>query len=118
MLKRYCQSKNWKYNNIVSTVILILLNKNQDYGLNILHSISDILGYSPTLNGMIYRLLSILEVNELVSSEWKIEDQSQPRKIYTITKKGGEYLKERIDLLNNQINRLKYIINLYKGEVQ
>ena len=73
-------------------MILILLNKNSDYGLDILHSISDILGYSPTLNGMIYRLLSILEVNGLVISEWRIEDQSQPKKVYTIIKKGEDYL--------------------------
>jgi len=118
MLKRYCKSKNWKYNDIVSTVILILLNRRSDYGLNILHSVSDILGYSPTLNGMIYRLLSVLELNGLVQSEWKIEEQSQPKKFYTITKDGKKYLKERIELLNNQVDRLKYIINLYKGDVK
>ncbi len=118
MLKKYCKSKNWKYNDIVSTVILILLNRNPDHGYNIIHAISDILGYSPTLNGMTYRLLAFMEANGLVRSEWKIEEASQPKKIYTITERGISILRERIGILKSQINRLQEILTLYDGGVQ
>jgi len=118
MLKRYCKSKNWKYNDIVSTVMLILLNRKPDHGYNIIHTVSDILGYSPTLNGMIYRLLAFFEVNGLVRSEWKIEEASQPKKVYTITERGMSILRERISILRSQINRLKEILTLYEGGAQ
>jgi len=118
MLKRYCKSKNWKYNDIVSTVMLILLNRKPDHGYNIIHAVSDILGYSPTLNGMIYRLLAFFEANGVVRSEWQIEEASQPKKVYTITERGTSILRERIGVLRSQINRLKEILTLYEGGAQ
>ncbi len=118
MLNNCCKSKNWKYNDIVSTVILILLNREPDHGYNIIHAVSDLLGYSPTLNGMIYRLLAFFEMNGLVRSEWKIEEASQPKKVYTITQKGESILRERISILKAQINRLKEILTLYEGGTQ
>jgi PadR family transcriptional regulator PadR len=118
MLKRHCKSKHWKYNDIVSTVILILLNRKPDHGYNIIHTVSDILGYSPTLNGMIYRLLTFFETNGLARSEWKIEETSQPKKVYTITERGRSVLRDRIAVLRSQINRLKEILILYEGGAQ
>ena len=118
MLKKYCASRHWKYNDIVSTVILILLNRKPAHGYNIIQSVSDILGYSPTLNGMIYRILAFFEANGLVRSEWHIEDGSQPKKVYTITENGKLLLHERISILRSQINRLKEILTLYEGGSQ
>lgn len=118
MLNKYCKSRHWQYNNIVSTVILILLNRRPDHGYNVIRSISDILGYSPTLNGMIYRILAFFESNGLVRSEWHIGETPQPKKVYTITEKGRGFLRERISILRSQINRLKEILSLYEGEAQ
>jgi len=116
MYKKGCSNSCWKYKDIISTIVLILLNKSPDYGYNIQNTISDIFGYSPTLNGLIYRTLSFFEASDLVYSKWLMDKVSQPRRIYSITEQGRAFLKNRIVIINEQKDLLEKILKLYGGE--
>jgi len=118
MFKKCCSPKSWKYNDIVGTVVLLLLNIKSDYGYNIMNRVSDVLGYSPSLNGLIYRILSFFEESGFVHSEWNIPEVSLPKKIYNLTPDGKRYLRDKMTTINSQIVLLNKIVQLYIGEIQ
>ncbi|GEM_PF-3692721 len=66
-------------------------------------------GISPQIleYGIGYRVLRKLEAHELVKSRWDTGgDSGMPRRVYTITQDGLEFLKRWYDDIENAINSL------------
>jgi len=92
---------------ILELVILGTVKDSRHYGYSIVKRIINI--QQITLNeGTIYPILSRLNKENLVHSEWVESRQGPPRKYYSLTIKGKETLKalsiefERLVLLVNQ----------------
>ena len=70
-------------------IILGILKQGNSYGYLIIKKIKEISGgkmqYS---DGMLYPVLHRLEKEGLIQSNWKMENDTKPRKYYEITAKG------------------------------
>jgi DNA-binding PadR family transcriptional regulator len=78
-------------------IILGILKQGNSYGYLIIKKIKEISGgkmqYS---DGMLYPVLHRLEKEGLIESNWKMENDTKPRKYYEITTKGkAELLVEQ-----------------------
>lgn len=74
--------------------VLLVLEKKERYGLEILEVISNTEGLA-IAEGTIYPLLNRLQREGKIESRWVEEEQtSHPRKYYTLTKEGQEILEK------------------------
>lgn len=78
-------------------IILGILKQGSSYGYLIIKKIKDLSGGKMEWSdGMLYPVLHRLEKEELIRSEWVMEDSPRPRKYYHITELGKqELLAER-----------------------
>ena len=78
-------------------IILAILSKGEDYGYNIIQKVKDVSGGSlEWTDGMIYPVLQRMEMDGLITSEWKLSGENRPRRYYTITDKGREELSAEL----------------------
>ncbi len=78
--------------------VLLVLEKKEHYGLEILEVISNKDGLS-IAEGTIYPLLNRLQREGKIESRWVEDEQaSHPRKYYTLTKDGKEILEKMKDI--------------------
>ena len=76
---------------IISIAVLNLLNR-EEYGYSLLKALSD---QGPEVDqSTLYPLLRRLESQGLLQSDWRIMDESRPRRYYVISPQGREVLAQ------------------------
>jgi len=72
-------------------IILAILVRGEDYGYSIIQKVKDISGGSlEWTDGMLYPVLQRMEMDGLISSQWKAAEGGRPRRYYRITRAGRE----------------------------
>jgi PadR family transcriptional regulator PadR len=72
--------------------ILLLLEKEQAYASDVITKLQD--ARLIVVEGTLYPLLTRLKNSELLSYQWVESTQGPPRKYYSLTPKGEEFLSE------------------------
>ncbi len=110
MKKIRCARMGFKSGNILIASLLNLLLEEPSYGYSLVEKLQSLgIDQSSVPYGVIYRLLRDMESENLIESEWEIEDSGPSRRVYSITKEGKEYLER---WLNNAKGNLKILENL------
>ncbi|BBE31444.1 PadR family transcriptional regulator [Tepiditoga spiralis] len=95
----------------LSSIILLLIAEKPSYGYELVERLKEF-GITLIGNGnmgRIYTFLSDFETNDLITFNWDTT-YSPPRKIYTITDKGLEFLSE----IKKEMDGLKNTIEIYE----
>ncbi len=90
--------------------ILLLLHKEASYASDIISKLKD--ARLIVVEGTLYPLLTRLKNDSLLSYEWQESTQGPPRKYYTLTEKGEEFLRE----LDTAWSELGDTVNLIKNK--
>ena len=78
-------------------LILALLSRGEDYGYSIIQNVKDISGgHLEWTDGMLYPVLQRMEMDGLITSNWKLSKENRPRRYYTITEKGRKALEREL----------------------
>lgn len=94
---------------LLVSILFSLLNK-PSHGYSLLNEIEKTGIESVEIPyGVLYRSLRLMETDGLVKSEWHVEETGPSRRIYRITEKGKEYLKDWAKISKK---RIKSILNL------
>ena len=89
--------------------IMLLLHKEPSYASDIIQKLKE--AQLIVVEGTLYPLLTRLKNDDLLSYEWVESTQGPPRKYYTLTDKGREYLAtldEAWDELVGQIQVIRH----------
>jgi PadR family transcriptional regulator PadR len=108
-----------KQERYIQPSILLGLYLNPSYGYEIIRHIQNfgfMKGDAPP--GMIYRHLRQLEEDGLVRSEWKTEGTGPAKRMYYITEEGNEVLSALIGYMENQADKLRNFINMYRRFIE
>lgn len=93
---------------ILEFVILTVLAKNDAYASDIIAELKK--AKLIVVEGTLYPLLTRLKNGELLAYRWEESTQGPPRKYYTLTEKGREFLaqlNQTWDELNRAIEQIK-----------
>lgn len=94
---------------ILEYCILMILEKGDAYASTI---ISDLKGAEMiVVEGTLYPLLTRQKNQGLLNYRWEESPQGPPRKYYTLTEKGREYLKELHQSWDELVEQIKNIRN-------
>ena len=109
--------RGWKgRGRILTNAILLIIAEEPNYGYDIANKLDE-LGIERIEGigqmGKIYRILSDLENNGYIISEWDTS-KSPPVKVYTITPLGLEYLKYAVESVKQEIKVLETFISKYE----
>ena len=99
---------------IQPSILMGLLSK-PCYGyelINTIHHYGFIQGQAPP--GMIYRHLRGLEEDGLVTSEWDTTEAGAAKRMYTITGEGREVLSIWIEYMDDQAEKLRRFVAMYR----
>lgn len=78
-------------------IILAILSKGEDYGYSIIQKVKDISGGRlEWTDGMLYPVLQRMEMDALITSQWKLSGGTRPRRYYTISEKGRRELSSEL----------------------
>ena len=78
-------------------IILAILSRGEDYGYSIIQKVKDVSGGSlQWTDGMIYPVLQRMEMDDLITSAWKLSGENRPRRYYTITENGRQELASEL----------------------
>jgi len=110
----FCDGKHNKTGRFVEACLLCLLKEEKSYGYSLMEKLSQFGFTEDEINiSIIYRKLRNIENDNLVVSSWIESDQGPNKRIYSITDKGEEALKNWISLLKDRKNRITSIIDKY-----
>ena len=74
-------------------IILAILSRGEDYGYSIIQKVKETSGGNlEWTDGMLYPVLQRMQMDELISSTWKLSGGNRPRRYYTITDRGRKKL--------------------------
>jgi DNA-binding PadR family transcriptional regulator len=78
-------------------IILAILSRAEDYGYSIIQKVKNISdGSLEWTDGMLYPVLQRMEMDDLISSQWKLSSENRPRRYYVITEKGRKELASEL----------------------
>lgn len=78
-------------------IILAVLSRGEDYGYSIIQKVKNISGgFLEWTDGMLYPVLQRMEMDDLITSQWRLSGENRPRRYYTITEKGRKELESEI----------------------
>ncbi len=78
-------------------IILAILLRGEDYGYSLIQRVKGISGGNiDWTEGMIYPVLQRMEVDGLISSQWKISADERPRRYFRITERGRAELASEL----------------------
>ena len=78
-------------------IILAILSRGEDYGYSIIQKVKEASGGNlEWTDGMLYPVLQRMEMDELISSKWKLSEGNRPRRYYTITDRGRRELASEL----------------------
>jgi PadR family transcriptional regulator PadR len=94
--------------------LLLLLHGNAAHGYSLLEGLSQF-GFAPdTVDAsVVYRILREMEDAGWVSSQWDVAGSGPPRRVYTVTANGEEYLAAWINDLRRTRDELDRFIETY-----
>lgn len=92
---------------VLELCVLVLLDKKDRYGYELVQKISDQIEIS---EGSVYPLLRRLTKEEYFTTYLKESSEGPPRKYYTLTDKGKDYLHELLAEWNQFSNGVNQII--------
>ncbi|WP_047152133.1 poly-beta-hydroxybutyrate-responsive repressor [Aneurinibacillus tyrosinisolvens] len=88
--------------------VLLLLRKVSVHGYQIIQELVDF-GFSSIDHGYVYRILRQLENDNLVNSHWELSTGGPPKRIYSITSAGNEYL----DMWSTTLEKYQYTLSRF-----
>ncbi len=106
--------------NLISKALLILIAENPVHGYELVSKLNEIgMGIPPGVGqmGRIYRFLSDMENDGLISFEWDVST-SPPRKVYKITRAGLRYLGNVTNVLEDEIEILEKLLSKARKSLQ
>jgi poly-beta-hydroxybutyrate-responsive repressor len=94
--------------------LLLLLREDATHGYNLLDSLRQF-GFAPgTVDAsVVYRVLREMEDAGWVSSQWDTAGSGPPRRVYTVTPDGEEYLAMWVDDLRRTRDEIDQFIEMY-----
>jgi len=101
------QTKSQMRKGILEFCILLIISKNQAYASDILKELKG--ANLIVVEGTIYPLLTRLKNSGLLSYDWEESKTGPPRKYYSLTSQGKQFLSELIiawGSLDNSVNTL------------
>ncbi|PLV59739.1 PadR family transcriptional regulator [Thermotoga sp. KOL6] len=103
----------------IASALLLLIAEKPSHGYELAERLSEFGIEIPGIGhmGNIYRVLSDLEENGLVRTEWDTS-VSPPRKVYRITPRGKLYLKETLKFIESMKRRMENFAERVKKVVQ
>ena len=111
-----CEDKHHKMEKFMEICLLCFLNEGQGYGYGLIEQLSVFgFSYDATNIGSLYRTLRRMELDELVTSSWEEGGQGPKRRVYKISLKGKEELKNRVDILKNRLAMITKLIRRYEN---
>ena len=91
-------------------IILSVLVHGDNYGYDILQKVKELSGGRIKWNeGSIYPVLKKMEVNGMIKSYWKVQDNERPRKYFTLLDQGKAELqneKEEWNMVHSMLTKL------------
>jgi DNA-binding PadR family transcriptional regulator len=91
-------------------IILAILFKGEDYGYSIIQKVKEISGGQlEWTDGMLYPVLQRMEMDGLITSQWKLSGETRPRHYYTITEKGCRELESELKSWRSVWHALKQL---------
>lgn len=109
--KRRCAKIGFKSGNILAGSLLTLLLREPSYGYLLVDKLKE-LGIDEALvpYGILYRILREMEMEGLVLSKWEIQESGPSKRIYSITERGKDFLKEWVKSAKENLNMLEKLI--------
>jgi PadR family transcriptional regulator, regulatory protein PadR len=94
--------------------LLLLLRSDANHGYNLLEALARF-GFAPgTIDAsVVYRILREMEVAGWVSSQWDTSGSGAPRRVYSVTPNGEEYLAAWIHDLRCTRDEIDQFIDTY-----
>jgi PadR family transcriptional regulator PadR len=78
-------------------IILAILLRGEDYGYSIIQKVRDVsAGRLDWTDGMLYPVLQRMEMDGLITSQWRGSDGGRPRRYYRITGAGRTELETEL----------------------
>ncbi|RLD20214.1 MAG: hypothetical protein DRI33_01710 [Caldiserica bacterium] len=117
--RKKCANFGLKSGNILLAGLLFLLIGKPTYGYILVDRLKDI-GINPSFvpYSIAYRLLHNMEIEGLVISKWDVEVAGPSKRVYSITDKGVQYLKEwtveahkNVEVIENLIGKIEEAVN-------
>lgn len=102
--------------HFLETLVLLLIAEQPSHGYEIAKKLSE-LGFdfgNIAVMGNLYRLLSRLEMQGLVRSQWDLCDPGPARRVYKITEAGKEFLEFCAERLKFQKHMLEEFFKRYE----
>jgi PadR family transcriptional regulator PadR len=98
-------------------IILAILSRGEDYGYSIIHKVKGISGGSLTwTDGMLYPVLQRMEMDDLITSRWKLSGENRSRRYYSITEKGRKELASELISWRNVWQALTRLVEPLSAE--
>jgi poly-beta-hydroxybutyrate-responsive repressor len=101
--------------NFLSSWLLLLLRNWSAHGYQLMQTLT-IAGLGAVDPATVYRTLRQLEKEGLVSSSWNPKESGAPRRVYTLTEAGEEYLQVWARQLEQYQAVLDRFFELYKAQ--
>ncbi|MBT4063528.1 MAG: PadR family transcriptional regulator [Flavobacteriaceae bacterium] len=92
--------------------ILQIISRNEVYTSDIIEELKN--SKIIVVEGTVYPLLNRLKISGYIKYEWKESKQGPPRKYYSITESGINYIKELIVSWNEINSSVKKLLNTKK----
>jgi len=117
--RKKCANFGLKSGNILFAGLLFLLIDKPTYGYILVDKLKDIeINPSFVSYSIAYRLLHGMEIEGLVTSKWDVEVAGPSKRVYSITDKGIQYLKEwmveahkNVKVIENLIGKIEEAVN-------
>ena len=76
-------------------MVLSILSQGENYGYALIQRVRELSsGQMEWTDGMLYPVLHRLERQGLVRSRWRVSDVGRKRKYYSLTERGGGFLRQ------------------------
>lgn len=98
--------------NLIIPVLLLLLKEWNAHGYELMQKLVQF-GLHSVDQGNFYRILRQLEKDELVTSHWDTSSSGRPKRIYSITQAGEQYLDLWANSLGQYQRMLDQFFNMY-----
>ena len=98
-------------------IILAILSRGEDYGYSIIQKVKGVSGGNlEWTDGMLYPVLQRMEMDNLISSKWRLSGENRPRRYYRITDRGREELEYELVSWRNVWQALAKLIEPLPAE--
>lgn len=99
----------------METCLLFLLQESFDYGYALMERLFEFGFKEEEISiGALYNTLRRMEKAGLTESTWEESEHGPRRRVYTITKKGTEDLRQWMQILQTKVNEVQKLVNRYE----